>query len=115
MDTLDTLSNKIQSVSDDPVIQKLVMELTNWKKGDENVKQLESTIERFIGTTWIKEDEHHEQVYQLWSAFRDENIRLIQGMTMNERLFSFGLFERYDDCRTKLEKDVIYKKLLGSR
>lgn len=115
MDTLDTLANKIQSVSDDPVIQKLASELANWKQRNDNVKQLESTVEKFIGTTWISRNEEHEQVYQLWSNFRDENIRTIHGMTMNERLFVFGLLDHFDKCKTNDEKDILYGKLLAKR
>lgn len=115
MDTLDSLTQKIRSISKDPVIQKLAEQLSNWKLDSNDVRQLEDSIEKFIGTTWIKIESEHNEVDQLWTNFKKENIHIIQGMTMNERLFSFGLIKRYDNSKTREEKDVIYSKILTKR
>lgn len=115
MDTLDTLISRIKSVSDDTIVQKLANEISNWKVSKDNVKQLESTIDRFIGTSWIAKDNHHEQVYSIWTDFKEESIKLIHGMTMNERLFAFSLMNKFDTCKTVEEQDLIYKKLLAKR
>ena len=115
MDTLDSLIQKIRSVSKDLVIQKLAEQLSNWKLDSNDVRQLEELIEKFIGTTWIESESEHSEVYQLWTNFKKENIHVIQGMTMNERLVSFGLIKRYDNSRTREKKDVIYSKLLAKR
>jgi len=115
MDTLDSLIQKTKSVSKDPVIQKLAEQLNNWKLDNNDVRQLEKLIEKFIGNTWIESESEHNGVYQLWTDFKEENIQIIQGMTMNERLVSFGLIKRYDNSRTREEKDVIYRKLLAKR
>lgn len=115
MDTLDSLTQKIRSISKDPIIQKLANQFDEWKLNDRDVRFLDSNIEKFIGTTWIESEEEHNLAYKYWTNFKNENIHTIQGMTMNERLFSFGLIKRYDNCRNREEKDLIYRKLLAKR
>ena len=64
-----------------------------------------------LGNTWIENNEDHLKIYQLWSSFRDEAISGIGGMTMNERLYWFGLFSRFDDCTNEETKLLVYRKL----
>lgn len=115
MDTLTSLTQKIRSISKDPIIQKLANQFEEWKLNNQDVRNLESTIEKFIGTTWIESEVEHNLVYEHWTNFKKENIQAIHGMTMNERLFAFDLTDRYDRSRTKEDKDIIYKKLLAKR
>lgn len=115
MDTIDSLTQKIRSISSDQIIQKLADQFEEWKLNDQDIRFLESSIEKFIGTTWIESEDEHNLAYKHWTNFKRENIQVIHGMTMNERLFAFGLMERYDNSRTREGKDIIYKKLLAKR
>jgi len=72
---------------------------------------LKEGFERYIGNSWIENNDTHETIYHMWSSFRDEAITGIGGMTMNERLYYFGLFERFDDCEDQHARLVLYKKL----
>jgi hypothetical protein len=47
--------------------------------------------------------------------YQNEIILNISGMTMNERLYLFSLFDRFDSCKDDNEVETIYKKLLASR
>lgn len=109
--TLDELAREIRGVSDEKLVQDLARLFEEWKRDDRNVQALETTIERFFGRVWIPREDDHAKAYGLWAAFRDDAIRCIGGMTMNERLYSFGLLERFDSCRTELEKLVVYDKV----
>jgi len=53
-------------------------------------------------------------MYALWSEFRDREVEKIGGMTMNERLFTFGLFERFDTFADEDARLIVYQKLLAS-
>jgi len=64
--------------------------------------------EKFFGNTWLSTQETYTLAYSLWNTFREDAIHGIGGMTMNERLYFFGLFERFDASRSKKEKDTIY-------
>ena len=108
---IDDLISSCKNVSHDPVVSRLTELLTLWKLDDRTVDQLRDHIERFIGNTWIQDRDEHNQVYELWTEFRDANIRGIGGMTMNERLYAFGLIERFDTCEDDDSRARIYKKL----
>ncbi len=108
---LDSLVVKIKNVSNDLVIQSIADKLQNWKEDDTTIKELNVNIDRHIGHSWIQKDDEHEVVYDLWSSFRDNEINDIDGMTMNERLYTFNLMESYESCFTKNCKLKIYTKL----
>ena len=100
-----------RAISSDPVVTRLAEYLSKWKQDDKTAEELSSGTERFLGNSWIQNAEAHRQVYELWAEFRDHNIKGIGGMTMNERLYWFGLFERYDACEDEQSRLVVYKKL----
>ncbi len=51
----------------------------------------------------------------MWSDFRDSAINGIGGMTINERLYWFGLFDQFDKSVTQSEKENIYSKLMAEK
>lgn len=108
---LDELAQNIRAISSECVVQKLADILIEWKSNPETAEELRSKIERYIGNIWVKKDEDHSKIYKLWENFRNEAIGGIGGMTMNERLYWFGLFERFDAAQNKAQKEVIYRKL----
>jgi len=111
MMNLDELTEAIRNVSSERVVQALANLLIEWKSNDETAEELKHTLERYFGHTWIKRNEDHKNLYNMWSEFKDEIILGIEGMTMNERLYWFGLFQRFDACPNQEAKLVIYRKL----
>ncbi|WP_417070483.1 hypothetical protein [Niveibacterium terrae] len=111
---LDDLATAITQASGDPAVTRLSGLLVAWKNDAANVKELENTVERFIGNTWIESAAEHAIVYGLWSKFRDDAIHGIGGMTVNERLCCFSLFARWDGAKDDREREAIYAKLLAT-
>jgi hypothetical protein len=109
--TLDELAKEIRAVSDEKLIQDLARYIEEWKGDDRNAEALETMVERFFGNVWIPQEEVHSKAYKLWSSFRDDAIHGIGGMTMNERLYAFDLFERFDSCKSEAEELVLYGKV----
>ena len=72
-----------------------------------------STVKRFIGYTWFSSDDLHKNICDLWSDFLKSSIHEIHGMSMNERLYCFGLTERFDSAPTESARQVVYAKLLA--
>jgi hypothetical protein len=107
---LDELANHLRTGFSDPVVQKIGTVMLQWKTDTSTAEDLRERVERYIGNSWISREEDHQRVYGLWSSFRDEAIGGIGGMTMNERLYWFGLFDRFDGS-TKEERLVVYRKL----
>jgi len=110
---LDELAQAIRSVSNEKLLTDLAQYIEAWKADDRDVNELETMVERLFGNTWLPSEEEHSKAYYLWNAFREDAIRGIGGMTMNERLYLFGLFKRFDASSSEEEKQVVYSKLLA--
>lgn len=110
----DEYIKETDKFSEDEVVSRLRKHLVSWKDDDSNVLELADTIERFFGNSWIESEETHNHLYRLWSAFKKEAIEGISGMTMNERLHWFGLFERFEESQLDLEQKAIYAKVCAN-
>lgn len=108
---LDELAEEINKISPEKVVQDLSRILIEWKNNEETAEELKEGIERYLGNTWIESKADHKKIYQMWSSFRDGAISGIGGMTMNERLYWFGLFERFEACSSQEDKLRVYRKL----
>ena len=112
---LNELIINIRKVSSEKNVQLFAEIIQNWKINEKNIVELKENAERFLGNTWIDKKENFEKVYELWSNFRDSAINGIGGMTMNERLYCFGLFEQFDKSLKTAEKERIYNKLTAEK
>lgn len=110
---LDELAQTFGKISNENPLQDLAQWIAVWKSGNESVRDLEEMVERFFGNTWLRSEAEHSKAYDLWREFKHDAIDGIDGMTMNERLFFFGLFERFDQSDTEEQKHVVYSKLLA--
>ena len=110
---LDELAQEFSNISSEKPLHDLVQWLENWKSGNESVRGLEEMVERFFGNSWLQSEADHSKAYGLWLEFKHDAIDRIDGMTMNERLFLFGLFERFDRSSTEEQKHAVYSKLLA--
>lgn len=110
---LDDLVAKIHNISADPAVQGVADQLAAWKESSDTADELAVAIERHIGHVWIASVQDHERLYALWLAFRRDSIEAIHGMTMNERLYSFGLLDRYYALPSGSDRQAFYTKLLA--
>lgn len=106
----DEYIEELRKYSGDEVVVRLVSHLINWKSDDTNVVELANSIERYFGNTWIIDEETQSHLYKLWASFSATAISGIGGMTMNERLYWFGLLKLYESA-TETGQQVIYAKL----
>ena len=112
---LDELVENIRKVSKENVAQKLANHITVWKTEEKNAVDLKESVERFFGNTWIEQREDFDKVYGMWTKFRNTAIDGIGGMTMNERLYWFGLFDLFDNAKNEDEKEKYYVKLMAKK
>lgn len=108
---IDELIEAMRKISPEKQLVDLAQYLGEWKHSDQTVEELETMVEKFFGNTWSTTQEIHTQVYTLWNSFKENTIHGIGGMTMNERLYIFGLFERFDASKSQKEKDAVYAKV----
>lgn len=111
--TIDELAQNIRFISKENQVQRFADLLYDWKRNDQTVEKLSITIDRYIGHSWIEDNDSHRRIFNLWSSFRDNVISGIGGMTMNERLYCFGLIDDFDACQNEKSKLRIYKKLMA--
>ena len=69
------------------------------------------SMERVFGRTWLKSEESYREIYQAWDKFKKLLTQSIQGMTVNERLFTLGLLEEYDNAAMSKDKNSLCRIL----
>ena len=109
--TLQELLPALHKASSDRVVRGLIELLEEWCTNASTADDLHQSVERYIGNSWIASEEEHRTVYSLWSSFRDECIAGRRGMTMNERLYCFNLFEAWDSAKTEEGRAVVRHKV----
>ena len=112
---LDELSKNIRKVSKEEVVQKLADNIQDWKTDERNAVELRDNVERFLGNTWIEKPTDFDKVYELWTEFRNSAIDGIGGMTMNERLYWFGLLDLFDKAKGNEDQDKYYEKIMAKK
>lgn len=108
---LNELAAAVRQVSPEKTVQDLAQLLLEWKTDTQTVEALSEQVEKYLGNTWITPDEDYEKIYRLWSAFRDNTVDTIGSMTMNERLYYFGLLDNFDADDSPQYRSRLYHKL----
>ena len=112
---LDELIKNIRSVSQEEIVQNLSDYLREWKTDDRNAIEFRESVERYLGNIWIEKEGAFKKIYKMWSEFSDVAIDGIGGMTMNERLYWFGLMDLYDNAKNNSEREKFYAKLMAKK
>jgi len=108
---LDELIENILNISNENAVKGLGLFIAGFKNDDRNINEWTNSVEKYFGNIWIENEEDHNKIYKMWSDFKNNVIKNINGMTMNERLYLFGLMEKYDLCKNEKKREIIYKKL----
>jgi hypothetical protein len=109
--TLGELIPALDKASPDPVVRGLIELLKAWRTSASTADELRQSIDRYIGNSWIADNEEHKTIYLLWSAFREECIVGRGGMTINERLYCFELFDAWDNAGTEEGRAFVRQKI----
>ena len=112
---LDELIKNIRKVSKEDVVQKLADHLQEWKSDERNALKLKDNVERYLGNTWIEKRTDFDKIFGMWTEFKNSAIDGIGGMTMNERLYWFGLFELFENVKNDNEQGKYYRKLMAKK
>jgi hypothetical protein len=95
------------------LVDPFLNRISSWREDGSTVLELLADLDRTLGHTWFRSNEDHATVALSIARLRDP-IAAIGGLTMNERLFTFDLLDRWDRA-SEPERDVLYRKLLASR
>jgi hypothetical protein len=109
---LENLKSTV-STPDGALVDLFLKRLAAWIEDDSPVDVLVSDLQRILGGIWFSNNERHATVALTLAKLRD-TVESIGGMTMNERLSTFELFDRWDRSSEDQRADL-YPKLLAVR
>ncbi|WP_394390611.1 hypothetical protein [Shewanella woodyi] len=87
---LDELAN---SVSESELRERLLHWIGEWKQDDQDIEELAYLIGKWHGNVWLKETDASNKFHSDFQAFKSAAIDNIGGLTLNERLYWFGLLK----------------------
>jgi hypothetical protein len=98
------LDDLIQSIpdSESALRRDLARWVQDWKLSAESLEKFAYLMDKWHGNVRFQEDNDSDAFYQNWRSFNALAIDGIGGMTMNERLYLFGLLELWDESDEKL-------------
>jgi hypothetical protein len=94
-------------------IDLLLSRISDWSEDDTTVDVLVSDLDRLIGELGFSTREARARVALAVARLHD-TIDRVGGMTMNERLFSFDLLDRWDRSSDE-QRGVLCQKVLARR
>jgi hypothetical protein len=101
------------STPDAALVNLFLDRLARWSDDASTARDLVKDLDHTLGNIWFSTNEAHAMVALVIARLRD-TVADVGGMTMNERLDAFDLFDRWD-ATPDAERDVLYKKLLAKR
>lgn len=113
--SLEQLILNIKKISSAKEAIGLANYIQDWKTNEMNTAELRSSVEKYLGNISLENNFDYLHIYSLWSEFRNVAIDGIGGMTMNERLYHFGLLEAYEKLITEKEKEKFFTKLMARK
>ncbi len=102
-ETTQLIESKASNDSDRDIAKRM----KDWLTDGTNIFELQKEIED-------KKESASETVIGIWNSFNSEELRWVNGMTMNERLFALSLFPRWDSKKTEEERLLLYHKVNGN-
>jgi hypothetical protein len=105
---IDELVESIQN-SDIELKKQLEFLIKKWKTDTSSIEDLSLMIEKWHGNVWFSSDKNSNHFYENWKRLKDNAINSIGGMTMNERLYWFGLLEIWDNSNSDEKKTIRIK------
>jgi hypothetical protein len=85
--------------------------LAAWGTDRSTAVELLRDMNRLLGHVWFEVPDVHQRVFEVIEALA-KLVGEIGGMTMNERLFNFGLFETWD--RSSVADQGLIRHKLGA-
>lgn len=92
-----SIDELVNSINESKLREQLAKWVIKWKSDDNDIHVLYEMVVKWHGNTWFKDEVESNQFYANLQAFKAQAIDNIGGLTVNERLFLFGLFNEWDN------------------
>jgi hypothetical protein len=90
------LDELVNSIPEKEHRERLSNWVRDWKKDSSDIEALGELIEKWHGNVWFNSQQHQNEFYEEFIKFKSVAISGVGGMSVNERLYWFGLFEEWD-------------------
>ena len=107
------LDELVTSVPEAKLKVELLQWVAEWKKDSSDVNRLYELAAKWHGNTWFADSQAQNQFWANLQIFKQQAINGLGGMTVNERLYWFGLFDEWDSL-SEAEQERVRTKLHAS-
>jgi len=91
---IDELVNSIEEAE---LRENLSHWVSEWKKDETDINKLYALVAKWHGNVWFKDPDQQNKFWSNLQSFKEHAIDGIGGMTVNERLYWFGMFDEWDN------------------
>ena len=98
---LDELVNSVPEVE---LREKLYHWVGEWKQDDKDVEALAYLIGKWNGSVWFQDTDASNKSHSSFQNFKSTAIENIGGLTLNERLYWFGLFGVWENANATTQQ-----------
>jgi len=100
----------INSIPDAKLRKELAQWVKQWKEDDKDVEWLSRMLSKWHGNVWFNNDKASRDFLNQLNLFKRNAIEGLGGLTLNERLYFFGLFEYWEKAN-EVEQNKLRHKL----
>jgi len=90
------LDELVNSVPEDDLRENLSRWVGEWKQDDKDIEALAYLIGKWHGNVWFQDTDASNIFHSEFQIFKSAAIDNVGGLTLNERLYWFGLFEAWE-------------------
>ncbi|WP_406829125.1 hypothetical protein [Microbulbifer sp. ARAS458-1] len=90
------LDELVNSVPETELKESLSRWVGEWKQDDQDIEGLAYLIEKWHGNFWFQDKDSYNKFHSEFQNFKNAAVDNISGLTFNERLYWFGLFEAWE-------------------
>ena len=91
----------VNSIPEDRLRLNLFHWVSEWKKDDTDIHRLYEIVAKWHGNVWFQDQKSQNEFWSSLQAFKINAIDGLGGMTVNERLYWFGLFDEWNNADKK--------------
>ena len=86
----------VNSIPDEKLRDDMTQIIRDWKEDEKDIEWLSQMFTKWHGNVWFGSNKESLDFLNQLKDFRVNAIEGLQGLTLNERLYWFGLFEHWD-------------------
>ncbi|PKH55813.1 hypothetical protein CXF83_10765 [Shewanella sp. Choline-02u-19] len=100
------LDELVASVTEVELREDLLHWVSEWKNDESDIENLTFMMSKWHGNVWFKDTIESNGFHTRFEVFKKNAVDGIGSLTLNERLYWFGLFEQWDDSNEESQSRI---------